>query len=81
MTIFTYIKDARDPRLNIRIATDQDGFELVPNVIAVGRYWNESPNNIFFVEQENVFVRMTDHLLLARLERVVMELPFDTAAH
>lgn len=81
MTTFTYIKDARDPRLNIRIATDREGFELVANVMAIGRYCNVSPNDIYFVEQDALFFRMSDGLILARLERVRVDIAFDRAAH
>lgn len=81
-TTFTYIKDAANPLLNIRVATDEAGFDDNANRAAIARYTGFPASHISAELDGRVYALPGgSNRIVAYVTRVVMDIAFDTAAH
>ena len=73
--VWTYIKDAENPLLNIRVATDAAGFDDNANRAAIARYLGVPENWVSGALDGRVHI-YPDGKVIATIERVTMDIEY-----
>lgn len=80
--LVTYVTDAQNPTLNIRIATDEvGGADLSAAWSSVARYWGLTREMVTAKYDGSEFYEVETGRVLAYVRQVSMQIAFDTAAH
>jgi len=80
--LVTYVTDAENPAINIRIATDEvGGVNLSAAWSAVARYWGLAREMVTAKYDGSEFYEVETRRVLAHVRQATLQIAFDTSTH